>query len=69
MGKKVFAHANGAESIKLAVKAGVAYIEHGCLLDADGIQPMKDKGVYLVADIYDDGYIMAEYAKKGFPEK
>ena len=69
MGKKVFAHANGAESIKLAVKAGVASIEHGCLLDADGIQLMKDKGVYLVADIYDDEYIMAEYAKRGFPEK
>lgn len=30
---------------------------------------MKDKGVYLVADIYNDDYILSEYSKKGFPEK
>ena len=68
-GRKVCAHAHGTEAIKLAVKAGVSSIEHGSLLDAEGIQMMKDKGVYLVADIYNDDYILAEYSKKGFPEK
>jgi imidazolonepropionase-like amidohydrolase len=68
-GRKVCAHAHGAEAIKLAVKAGVSSIEHGSLIDAEGIQLMKDKGVYLVADIYNDDYILAEYTKKGYPEK
>nr|WP_315199358.1 amidohydrolase family protein [uncultured Flavobacterium sp.] len=68
-GRKIFAHAHGAEAIKLAVKAGVSSIEHGSLIDAEGIQLMKDKGVYLVADIYDDDYILAEFGKKGYPEK
>ena len=31
------AHAHGAEAIKMAVKAGVASIEHGSLVDAEGI--------------------------------
>lgn len=68
-GKKVAAHAHGTEAIKLAVRAGVSSIEHGSLIDAEGIQLMKDKGVYLVADIYNDDYILAEYTKKGYPEK
>jgi imidazolonepropionase-like amidohydrolase len=33
------------------------------------IQLMKQKGTYLVADIYNDDYILAEYAKLGFPQK
>jgi imidazolonepropionase-like amidohydrolase len=68
-GRKVCAHAHGSEAIKLAVKAGVSSIEHGSLIDAEGIQLMKDKGVYLVSDIYNDDYILAEYTKKGYPEK
>jgi imidazolonepropionase-like amidohydrolase len=68
-GRKVCAHAHGTEAIKLAVKAGVSSIEHGSLIDAEGIQLMKDKGVYLVADIYNDDYILAEFGKKGYPEK
>ena len=53
-GRKTAAHAHGAEAIKMAIKAGVASIEHG---------------TYLVADVYDDEYILAEYGKLGFPEK
>ena len=33
-GRKVAAHAHGAEGIKLAVKAGVTSIEHGSLMDS-----------------------------------
>jgi imidazolonepropionase-like amidohydrolase len=68
-GKKVCAHAHGTEAIKMAVKAGVASIEHGSLIDDEGIQLMKQKGVYLIADIYNDDYILAQYTKKGYPEK
>lgn len=68
-GRQVAAHAHGAEGIKLAVRAGVTSIEHGSLLDDEGIQLMKKNGTWLVADIYDDDYILSEYAKKGFPEK
>jgi imidazolonepropionase-like amidohydrolase len=66
-GRKVAAHAHGAEAIKRAVRAGVASIEHGSLLDDEGIRLMKERGTYLVADIYNDDYIMSEYQRLGFP--
>jgi len=68
-GKKVAAHAHGAEAIKRAVRAGVASIEHGSLIDEEGIRLMKERGTYLVADIYNDDYIIAEYTRLGFPQK
>ncbi|MBC6988360.1 metal-dependent hydrolase family protein [Hymenobacter sp. BT491] len=68
-GKKVAAHAHGAEGIKLAVLAGVTSIEHGSLLDDEDIKLMKKNGTWLVSDIYDDDYILSEYAKKGYPAK
>ena len=52
-GLKVAAHAHAAEGIRLAVKAGVASIEHGTYLDDEGIRLMKERGTFLVADIYD----------------
>lgn len=68
-GKKVAAHAHGTEAIKRAVRAGVASIEHGSILDDEAIQLMKEHGTYLVADIYNDDYILAEYARMGYPQK
>ncbi len=68
-GKKVAAHAHGAEAIKRAVRAGVASVEHGSLIDDEGIRLMKERGTYLVADIYNDDYILAEYTRLGFPAK
>jgi imidazolonepropionase-like amidohydrolase len=68
-GRKVAAHAHGAEAIKRAVKAGVASIEHGSLIDDEGIRLMKERGTYLVADIYNDDYIIAEYTRLGYPQK
>jgi imidazolonepropionase-like amidohydrolase len=67
-GLKVAAHAHGAQGIKDAVKAGVASIEHGTFLDAEGIELMKSHGTYLVADIYDDEYIQGEGKRKGIPQ-
>ncbi|MBB6003240.1 amidohydrolase family protein [Arcicella rosea] len=68
-GRKTCAHAHGAEAIKMAVKAGVASIEHGSFVDEEGIQLMKKYGTYLVADIYNDDYILSEYGKLGYPQK
>jgi imidazolonepropionase-like amidohydrolase len=68
-GRKACAHAHGAEAIKMAVKAGVVSIEHGSLIDDEGIQLMKQHGTYLVSDIYNDDYILGEYAKLGYPDK
>jgi imidazolonepropionase-like amidohydrolase len=68
-GKRVAAHAHGAEGIKRAVRAGVTSIEHGSLIDDEGIRMMKEHGTYLVADIYNDDYILAEFSKMGYPNK
>jgi imidazolonepropionase-like amidohydrolase len=68
-GKRVAAHAHGAEGIKRAVRAGVTSIEHGSLIDDEGVKMMKERGTYLVADIYNDDYILAEFSKLGYPDK
>ncbi len=68
-GRKVAAHAHGAEAIKMAIRAGVASIEHGSFIDDEGIRLMKERGTWLVADIYNDDYILAEYSRLGYPEK
>ena len=46
--RKVAAHAHGTEGIKLAVRAGVASIEHGSFLDEEGARMMAERGTYLV---------------------
>lgn len=68
-GKHVGAHAHGTEAIKMAVKAGVRSIEHGSFLDDEGIAMMLKNGTYLVADIYNDDYILSEFAKLGYPQQ
>jgi imidazolonepropionase-like amidohydrolase len=68
-GKRVAAHAHGAEGIKRAVRAGVTSIEHGSFIDDEGVKMMKERGTYLVADIYNDDYILAEFSKLGYPDK
>jgi imidazolonepropionase-like amidohydrolase len=66
-GKKVAAHAHGAESIKMAIRAGVDSIEHSSMIDEEGLKLAKQHGTYLDFDVYNDDYILSEYAKKGFP--
>ncbi len=67
--RKACAHAHGSEAIRMAIKAGVVSVEHGSLIDDEGIRLMKDRGTYLVADIYNDDYILSEFTRKGYPEK
>jgi imidazolonepropionase-like amidohydrolase len=68
-GRKVAAHAHGAEAIKRAVRAGVASIEHGGLVDEEGVRLMKEHGTYLVPDIYTDAYILDHGKEIGLPDK
>ena len=65
--RKVMAHAHGTEGIKRAIAAGVASIDHGSFIDDEGMRMMKERGTYLVADIYNDDFIVAEYERLGFP--
>ncbi len=68
-GRKVAAHAHGTQSIKDAIHAGIDSVEHSSLIDDEGIALAKQHGTYLVFDIYNDDYILAEGAKAGmFPE-
>lgn len=51
-GLKVAAHAHGTEGIIAAVRAGVASIEHGSMLNDEAIRLMKERGTYLVPTNY-----------------
>ncbi len=66
-GKKVTAHAHGAQGAKSAIRAGVQSIEHGSLLDDEALSMMKKRGVYLVADIYNGDYIDEIGTRDGWP--
>ncbi|WP_375202514.1 Xaa-Pro dipeptidase [Hyphococcus sp.] len=68
-GKKVTAHAHGAEGAKMAVRAGVDSIEHGSLLDDEALRMMKSRGVFLVADIYNGDYINEVGTAEDWPEE
>ncbi|MBK8905724.1 MAG: amidohydrolase family protein [Anaerolineaceae bacterium] len=47
-GVKVMAHAQGAEGIKNAVRAGIHSIEHGIFVDDEAIELMLERGTFLV---------------------
>ena len=65
LGRRVAAHAHGAQSIRDAITAGVDSVEHASLIDDEGIRMAREKGTYLVMDIYDDDFILQEGAKAG----
>ena len=65
----VAAHAHGAQGIKNAVRAGVRSIEHGSLIDDEGIALMKQHGTWLVADIYNGDYIDTVGRAQGWSEE
>ena len=51
-GKKVMAHAEGAEGIKAAVRAGVDSIEHGTVMDEEAARLMEQRGTWLVPTLF-----------------
>ncbi|MFZ1808323.1 MAG: amidohydrolase family protein [Cyclobacteriaceae bacterium] len=68
-GAQVTAHAHGAAGIKNALLAGVQSIEHGSLIDDEGITMMKKFGTYLVPDIFNGDYIAEVGHREGWPSE
>jgi imidazolonepropionase-like amidohydrolase len=68
-GRKIAAHAHGAEGIKNAILAGIDSIEHGSLVDDEGIRLAKEHGTYFVMDIYNDDYLLNEAPKFGLTQE
>ncbi|MFL5769801.1 MAG: amidohydrolase family protein [Chloroflexota bacterium] len=63
----VAAHAHGAEGIKVAIRSGVRSIEHGSLIDDEGIAMLAETGTYWVADLYDGDWIEETGTRDGWP--
>jgi len=65
LGRRVAAHAHGAEGIKTAILAGVDSVEHASLIDDEGIRLARERGTFLVMDIYNDDFIISKGAEMG----
>lgn len=63
LGRRVAAHAHGADGIKAALRAGVDSIEHGSFLDDEAITLFKQRGAYLVPTVF-AGETVTELAKR-----
>ncbi len=59
LGRKVAAHAHGAQGILWATQAGVDSIEHGSYMNDEGIAAMKSHGTYFVPTAYLVDWIQA----------
>jgi len=70
LGRKVAAHAHGAQGILWATEAGVDSIEHGSYINDAAIAEMKKRGTYLVPTLYledwmvEKGHLPAFYQQK-----
>jgi imidazolonepropionase-like amidohydrolase len=60
LGRKVAAHAHGAQGILWATEAGVDSIEHGSYIDDASIAAMKQHGTYLVPTLYLEDWMLAK---------
>jgi imidazolonepropionase-like amidohydrolase len=58
LGRKVAAHAHGAQGILWASKAGVDSIEHGSYINDEAIAEMKKNGTYLVPTLYLEDWML-----------
>jgi imidazolonepropionase-like amidohydrolase len=67
LGRKVAAHAHGAQGIAWASEAGVDSIEHGSYIDDADIKIMKEHGTYLVPTMYLADWMRENAVKIGLP--
>jgi len=58
LGRRVAAHAHGAQGILWASMAGVDSIEHGSYINDDAIAEMKKNGTYLVPTLYLEDWML-----------
>ena len=68
LGRKVAAHAHGAEGVRWASEAGVDSIEHGHLMDDASIATLKKNGTYLVPTLFLTEYMMEHLEHSDVPE-
>jgi imidazolonepropionase-like amidohydrolase len=67
LGRKVAAHAHGAQGILWATEAGVDSIEHGSYIDDAAIAAMKQHGTYLVPTMYLQTWMLENAQAIGLP--
>ena len=68
LGRKVAAHAHGAEGVRWASVAGVDSIEHGHLMDDDSIATLKKNGTYIVPTLYLMDWNRENLSKRNAPD-
>jgi imidazolonepropionase-like amidohydrolase len=68
LGRKVAAHAHGAQGILWATQAGVDSIEHGSYIDDAGIAEMKKNGTYLVPTLYLGDWFLENAERNHVPD-
>ena len=68
-GRKVTAHAHGAQSMKDAILAGVDSIEHASLADDEAIRLAVEHGVAFSMDVYNGDFIATVGREEGWPEE
>jgi len=68
LGRKVAAHAHGAQAILWASEAGVDSIEHGSYIDDAGIAEMKKNGTYLVPTLYLGDWFLENAERNHVPD-
>jgi len=68
LGRKVAAHAHGAEGVRWASEAGVDSIEHGHLMDDAAVATLKKNGTYLVPTLFLGEYMEKNMEHSDMPE-
>ena len=68
LGRKVAAHAHGAQGILWATEAGVDSIEHGSYIDDAAIAEMKKNGTYLVPTLYLGDWFLENAERNHIPD-
>jgi len=68
LGRRVAAHAHGAEGVRWASEAGVDSIEHGHLMDDAAIATLKKNGTYLVPTLLLTEYMQQNLERSDVPE-
>ena len=68
LGRKVAAHAHGAQGVIWASEAGVDSVEHGHLMNDEAIATLKKNGTYLVPTVYLMDWHREHAAQANLPE-
>src|SRR5882757_9449892 len=68
LGRRVAAHAHGAEGVRWASEAGVDSVEHGHLMDDAAIITLKKNGTYQVPTLFLGEYMEKNMERSDVPE-